>query len=53
MNAKEGQTTGTFDSLVLDTNSTVEFGFTSISDTISDVSMTMSVTACDGMTGRR
>jgi len=44
---KEGQSTGTFNSLVFHTNSEVEFGFTGISDMVSDVSMAMSVTPWD------
>jgi hypothetical protein len=40
--AKEGQSTGTLNSLVFHTNSTVDFGFAGIFDTVSDVSMAMS-----------
>ncbi len=43
MSAKEGQSTGTFNSVVFHTNSAVDFG----SDTVSDVSMRMSVTVSD------
>ncbi len=53
MSAKEGQSTGTFNSLAFHTDSAVEFGFAGISDTVSDVSMTMLVTVWDRMTGRR
>ncbi len=53
MNAKEGQSTGTFNSLVFPTNSALDFGFAGTSDTVSDVSMTKSVTVLDGMTARR
>ncbi len=53
MSVKEGQSTVTFNSLMFHTNSTVEFGFARISDTVSDVSMAMSVTVWDGMPGRR
>ncbi len=52
MSAKQGQSTDIFNSLMFQTNSTVEFGFARISDTVSDVSMAMSVTVWDGMTGR-
>ncbi len=45
---KEGQSTGTFNSLVFYNNSTVEFGFTGISDTVSNVSMVISVTVWAG-----
>jgi hypothetical protein len=40
---KEGQTTGTFNSLVFHTNSALDFGFAGIFDTISGLSMAMSV----------
>ncbi len=45
-------TAGIFNSLVFPTNSAIDFGFASISDTVSDVSMRMSVTVWDGMTSR-
>jgi hypothetical protein len=45
--AKERQSTGTFNSLVFHTNSAVDFGSADISDTVSDVSMTMSVIVWD------
>jgi hypothetical protein len=45
--AKERQSTGTFNSLVFYTNSAVDFGFADISDTVSDISMIMSVIVCD------
>jgi hypothetical protein len=46
VSAKEGQSTGIFNSLVFHTNSAEDFGFAGISDTVSDVSMAMSVTVC-------
>jgi hypothetical protein len=45
MSTKQGKITGIFNSLVFHTNSAVDFAFTSISDTVSEVSMTMSVTS--------
>jgi hypothetical protein len=53
VSAKERQTTGTFNSLVFHTNYAVDFSLARMSDTLSDVPMAMSVTAWDGMTGRR
>jgi hypothetical protein len=53
VSAKEGQGTGTLNSLVFHTNSAVDCGFAGISDTVSSVSMAMSVTVWDGMTGPR
>ncbi len=50
---KKGQSTGIFNSLVLHTNSTVDFGFVGIYDTVFDVSMAMFVTVWDEMTNRR
>jgi len=44
MSAKEGQSTGIFNSLMFHTNSTVDFGFAAISD----LSMAMFVTVCEG-----
>jgi hypothetical protein len=44
---QEGQSRGTFNSLMFHTNSVVDFGFAGISD----VYMVMSVTVCDGGTG--
>ncbi len=52
MSAKERQSTDAFNSLVFHTDSAVNFGFAGISDTVSDVSMTMSVTVSDGIMGR-
>jgi hypothetical protein len=52
VSAKEGQSTGTVNSLVFHTTSIVDFGFAGISDTVSHVSMRMHVTVWDGMTGR-
>ncbi len=49
MSAKEGQSTGTFNSLVFHTNSAVDFGFAGISDTVSDVFTAMSVAVWDQM----
>jgi hypothetical protein len=46
VSAKEGQCTGIFNSLVFHTNSAVDCGFAGISDTVSEVSMAMSVTVC-------
>jgi hypothetical protein len=43
VSAKEGKSTGTFNSLVLRTNSTVDFGFAGLSDAY----LAMSVTVCD------
>jgi hypothetical protein len=53
VSAKEGQNTGAFNSLVFQTNAAVEFAFAGISDMVSDVSMAMSVTIWDEMTGCR
>ncbi len=53
MSVKEGQSIGTFNSLVFHTNSTVEFGFAGICDTISDVFVAMSVTICGGVDGSK
>ncbi len=46
-------TEGIFNSLVFHTNFAVDFGFASVSDTVSDISMAISVTAWNGMAGRR
>jgi hypothetical protein len=51
VSAKEGQSAGTFNSLVFHTNSAVDFDFAGISDTVFDVPMAMSITVWDGMTG--
>ncbi len=48
LGVKEGQGTGTFNSLVFYNNSTVDFGFAGIYDTVSNVSMVMSVTVWAG-----
>ncbi len=53
MSVKEGQSTDTSDSLVFHTNSAVDFGFASMSDTVSEVSIAISITVWDGMTGLR
>ncbi len=47
MSAREEQSTGTFNSPVFHTNSTVDVGFTSIYDKVSDISMAMPTTFCD------
>ncbi len=50
---KEDKSTGTFNSVGFHTGSAVDFGFASISVTVSDVSIAMSVTVCDrGERGR-
>ncbi len=46
MSAKEGHSTGIFNSLVFHTNSIVDFDCVVISDTVSDVFVAMSVTFC-------
>ncbi len=51
--AEEEQSTDTFNSVVFHTNSAVDFGFIGTPETISGVSMTMSVTVWDRMKGRR
>ncbi len=52
MRAEEEQSIGTFNSMVFHANSAVDFGMIGTPETISDVSMTMSVMVWDGMTGR-
>jgi hypothetical protein len=52
VSAKEGQSKDTFNSMVFHTDSAVDFGFASISDKVSDVSMAMFITVWDGMMGR-
>ncbi len=47
MSAREEQSTGTFNSLVFHTNSTVDVGSTGISDKVSDISMAMPAMFCD------
>jgi hypothetical protein len=49
VSAQEGQSTGTFNSLVFHLNSAVDFGFIDISETVPDVSIIMTV--CDGGEG--
>ncbi len=53
MSAKEGHSTRTFNSLVFHTNAAVDFDFDGISDTVSAISMAMSLMVWDGMTGPR
>jgi hypothetical protein len=53
LSAKEGQSIGTSNWLMFHTNSTIDFSFAGISNTIADVSVAMSVTFWDEMTGHR